>query len=406
MAVAAKSRTVVESLAQFDLAAHASSPVRSVAVSTLSDAQTLVYLGTQSGTLVLLQVVASPDASPPSVGDDARALPPPARQPGGGSVSFLRSAAVARESPVDSVHVLAEIGKVLVLSEGSLFLIDSLLAQPAKKIPPFKGISAIARRFRAGGATGGSDLSDYSVNALDNPSAGTRLLQKFGSGIRANGVKVKEAEQLRQQAEGSYIFAIVIGKRLVIADFSAISESLVVLREMQCMEGVKAMVWLDDSIMVGTVSEYILYSCITGQSGVIFSLPDVSSSPWLKLLRKEWKVLLLVDNVGVIVDSYGQPAGGSLVFRRGLESVAEVSSYVMVVKDGKMDVYHKKSGSCIQTLPFAGEGVGPCFVADEENANGNLVVVASPSKGRLFEPVGQGTRPWSGPVLLDPPDYS
>ncbi|KAL3739286.1 hypothetical protein ACJRO7_020658 [Eucalyptus globulus] len=384
-AAAAKSRTVVEPFAQFDLAAHARSPVRSVAVSTLSDAQTLVYLGTESGALALLQVVASPDASPPSLGDDARALPPaaaPTRQAGGGSgsVSFLRSVAVTRESPVDSVHVLAEIGKVLVLSEGSLFLVDSLLTQPTKRIPPFRGISAVARRFRAGGATGGSDLSDYSINASDNPSAGSRLLQKFGSGIRANGVKVKEAEQSRQQPEGSYIFAIVIGKRLVIADFSAISESLVVLREMQCVEGVKAMVWLDDSIMVGTASEYILYSCITGQSGVIFSLPDGSSSPRLKLLRKEWKVLLLVDNVGVIVDSYGQPAGGSLVFRRGLESVAEVSSYVMVVKDGKMDVYHKKSGSCIQTPPFAGEGVGPCFVADEENANGNLVVVASPSK--------------------------
>lgn len=384
MAVAAKSRTVVEPSAQFDLSGHSRSPVRSVALSTLSDAQTLVYLGTQSGTLLLLQVVAAASSSPTD------APPPPSSAlgggggGGGGSVSFLRSAAVARESPVDSVHVLAEIGKVLVLSDGCLFLIDSLLAQPAKKVPPFKGISAVARRFRAGGAAGGSDLSDYSMNASDNPSAGSRFLQKLGSGIRANGVKVKEAEQSRQQPEGSYIFAIVIGKRLVIADFSAISESLVVLREMQCVEGVKAMVWLDDSIMVGTHSGYILFSCITGQSGVIFSLPDVASLPRLKLLQREWKVLLLVDNVGVIVDSYGQPAGGSLVFRRGLESVAEVPSYVMVVKDGKMDVYHKKSGSCIQTLLFAGEGVGPCFVADEENANGNLVVVASPSKVRII----------------------
>ncbi|KAK8976824.1 hypothetical protein V6N11_047592 [Hibiscus sabdariffa] len=34
----------------------------------------------------------------------------------------------------------------------------------------------------------------------------------------------------------------------------------------------------------------------------------------------EWQVLLLVDNVGVIVDALGQPVGGSLVFSRNLLS--------------------------------------------------------------------------------------
>uniref|UniRef100_A0A6N2JYW1 CNH domain-containing protein n=1 Tax=Salix viminalis TaxID=40686 RepID=A0A6N2JYW1_SALVM len=155
---------------------------------------------------------------------------------------------------------------------------------------------------------------------------------------------------------------------------------LLVLKEMQCIDGVKTIVWINDSIIVGTVIGYSLFSCITGQSGVIFTLPDVSSLPFLKLLWKEKKVLLLVDNVGIIADEHGQPVGGSLVFRKGPDSVGELASYVIVVRDGKLELYHKKSGDRVQTVSFGSEGSGPCIVADEESGNGKLVAVATPTK--------------------------
>ncbi|KAG6638914.1 hypothetical protein CIPAW_10G065000 [Carya illinoinensis] len=145
------------------------------------------------------------------------------------------------------------------------------------------------------------------------------------------------------------------------------------------------MVWLDNSIIVGTVNGYSLFSCVTGQSGIIFTLPDVSSLPQLKLLWRDWKVLLLVDNVGVLVNTHGQPVGGSLVFRRGgPDSIGEISSYVGVVKDGNMELYHKKSGGCIQKVTFGGEGVGPCIVANEEVGGGKLLAVATPNKVLCF----------------------
>lgn len=364
-----KSPTVIEHSAQFDLStailhhSHSHSlphlPISCLAVSTISDSQTLIYIGVESGELLLFQFSSPPDSR---------------------NVSFLRSVLIARGSSVDSVHFLRESAKVLVQSNGLMFLVDSILSQPVKKVNSLKGVSVIARRFLSTSGMASSSLLDY-YSANDTENASSSFLQKLGSGIRTNGVKIKEsANQLQQPHEGSYLFAIITGKRLVLADFNSASGSFLILREFQCCDGVETMVWIDDSIIIGTSNGYTLFSCITGRSGVIFSLPDVSSSPRLKLLQKDWKVLLLVDNVGVIMDGHGQPVGGSLVFKRGLDSVADISLYVAVVKDGKMDLYHKKTGKCFQTVMFAGEGAGPCLVADEDNGNGNLLVVATPSK--------------------------
>ncbi|PKI68120.1 hypothetical protein CRG98_011716, partial [Punica granatum] len=354
MAVA-KSRTVVEPSAQFDLStATPNIQISSlVAASTPSDSQTLIYIGTKSGALVLLQLTE------------------------GNNLSFLRSVSIVQDSPVESLHVLSEAGKVLVLANGFLFLVDRLLLQPAKKVAPLKGVSVIARRCLSAGGTASSNLFDHPT---ESSSSSSRILQKFGSGIRANGVKIRESDQLAQQPGSGYVFAVVVGKRLIMGELNSSGGSFVILKEIQAIDGVRTMVWVDDSIIVGTINGYSMFSCVTGQSGVIFTLPDSSNPPRLNLLRKEWRVLLVVDNVGVMVDVNGQPVGGSLVFRHGLDSVTEISSCVAAVRDGKMDVYHKKSGRCIQTVMFAGDGVGGCFVTEEDTGNGNLIFVATPTK--------------------------
>ena len=45
-----------------------------------------------------------------------------------------------------------------------------------------------------------------------------------------------------------------------------------------------------------------------------------------------------------------------------------------------MEVYHKKSGRCIQSISFGGEGVGASVVADAEVGSGKLVAVGTPNK--------------------------
>lgn len=275
-----------------------------------------------------------------------------------------------------------------MLSAGFLYLVDSFLVQPPKRLGFLKGVSVFTKRLRSGEAES-SNLAETASNSPPGSSSSSsqRFLQKLGSGVMANGLKIKEPEHNR---EGSHVFAAVVGKRLVLIEIvlgkndqiiDALNVSYVILKEIPCIDGVLTMVWLNDSIICGTANGYSLISCVTGQSGVIFSLPDVTSPPRLKLLCKDWNVLLLVDNVGVLVNAHGQPVAGSIVFRSGPDSIGEISLYVVVVKDGKLDLYHKKSGTCIQTVSFGGEGVGgPCIIADEEDGNAKLVVVATPTK--------------------------
>ncbi|KAK7382866.1 hypothetical protein VNO80_01996 [Phaseolus coccineus] len=363
-------RVILEPHAQFDLTAHSrASSIRSLALATLPHARrhraAVLYVGTHSGTLFSLSVDT----------DDGDGAPNDAVLR---KLSFLRSVSVS-DAAVDCISVIEELGKVLLLSDGALFLVDSELSNRASKLSFSKGVSLVTRRrFRNGESEG------VGLGLGSGLGSGLGLFQK----LRMNSVKEGE-----MQSEGGCVFALVVGKRLIIAELvlgnrNGKSErddggggSLVVLKEIQCVDGVvSAMVWLNDSIVVGTVNGYRLISCVTGQSSVIFSLPDVSRPPRLKLLHKEWRVLLLVDNVGVIVDAHGQPVGGSLVFRNGLDSVGEIGSYVVVVSEGKIELYHKRYGGCVQVLPFGGEGVGRCVVASEEDRDGKLVVVATATK--------------------------
>ncbi|KAL1339262.1 hypothetical protein AAHE18_U022700 [Arachis hypogaea] len=377
--VSSMSRTVIEPLSQFDFSSHSrATTIRSLAVATSpSDPQhAFLYVGTYSGTLFSLSTNLNNSAS--SNGSDH-----PKHNGGTGESTFLHKLSFQRsvsvgDSPVESIFILVELGKVLVLSEGSLFLVDSELTNHAARLSFPKGVSVVARRVRSGAESEGSSEQASSSSG----GGGQRFLKRLGSGVRVNGLRVnKEGEA---HGEGNSVFAVVAGKRLLLVELvlgGGGTGSLVILKEIQFVDGViSTMVWLDDSIIVGTANGYSLISSVTGQSGVIFSLPDVSRPPRLKLLRKEWRVLLLVDNVGIIVDPHGQPVGGSLVFRHGLDSVGEISSYVVIVSDGKIELYHKRSGSCVQVLPFGGEGIGPCIVASEEDRGGKLVAVATATK--------------------------
>ncbi|EFH66797.1 hypothetical protein ARALYDRAFT_472531 [Arabidopsis lyrata subsp. lyrata] len=352
-----KSRAVVELTARFDLGGD--DKIRALSLSPISDSQTLVYLGTSSGSLILLSL------------DTLTNI-----------VSRLGSVSLSA-SPVESIFVLGEErGKVLALCNGYLFLMDSLLSQPTKRLGGvLKGINVVARRVR-GRDSSSTDLLPSEIST--DSSSSKKFLQLLGAGNLVNDVKGKDFPHDRVH-QGHYVFAVAIGERMLLIELQCdekegLSSSFVVLKEILGIGGIKTLVWLDDYVIAGTVKGYSLISCVTGQSGVIFTLPDVSGPPLLKLLCKEWKVLLLVDNVGVVVDTNGQPIGGSLVFQRRPDSVGELSFYLVTVGDGKMEIHQKKSGACVQSVSFGPQGCGPSLLAADEAGDGNLLAVTTLSK--------------------------
>lgn len=378
-----KSRTVLESLAQFDLSltslSLSSLPSFScVAIATLSDAPLVIYAGTDSGALLLLTLNPNFDATTTTIDADDN------------KVKLLRYVSISN-SGISSVHVVAQIGRILVLSGGFLYLVDLQLLQPVKRLGILKGVNVVSRRVCSTESGNASWIHEEGFSSSSS-SVGERLLKKLGGGVRSNGVRVRGFDSGGENHDGACLFVVAMVKKVVFIELNLGSGvhdrdvdghhgSMVVLKEMPCIDGVKTIAWLDDSLILGTDNAYSLMSCITGHVSLIFALPDMAASPCLKLLSKDKRVVLLVDNAGIIVDSHGQPVGGSLVFGCAPCSVAELSTYLVVAGNGKMELYHKRSGTCVQTLSFGGNvGTSNCFLADEEDVNGRFVVVAASSK--------------------------
>lgn len=398
-----KDRAVIEFFAEFDPARSAgfapSVPltIRCVSLFAASDSQTLVYIGTGGGKIIVVSLNLS-SASNPSPNPPAKANGNGKDSSGSGvdstkGVEFLKSVSVSNRL-IESIHVLPEIGRVLVLSDGFLFLLDLLLAQPARKLGFIKDVTAVCKRIPCPESSSSDPLGDGAAKG-DILTPGQKFLQRLGGGIRANGIGSRISEPQREGAN-SCIIAAAAGKRLVMMELlltgssDMLSDSggvSVLLKEILGIDGVRTMAWLGDSIIVGTSDGYTLFSASAGKSSPIFMLPDSSGPPRLKSLWRSKEVLLLVDNVGVTVNGLGQPVGGSLILQYVPESIAEMSSYVIVARDGRVDLYRKKTGASVQSLSFAKGGVGPCIVANDDRGNGEVVVIATPYKALCFRKV-------------------
>ncbi|XP_016560408.2 vacuolar sorting protein 3 isoform X2 [Capsicum annuum] len=315
------SRNVLELFAGLNPSIPQLPPIRSLAITTNSDSQTLVFVGTVSGDVISL-----------------------ALSPNSGLSLHLRVNIIGK--PVTSIHVITHIRKLIVLSDGFIYLLDLNSLEPIQKLSLLKNVNVVSKRFFS-----------------------------------------RRNEEIKGKEDGCF-FAASVGKKLVLVEL-VLSGSPVILKEVQgdFADGIMCVSWVDESVIFGTRSAYYLYSYASGQCGMIFSLPDPSVLPRMKLLAKECKVMLMVDNVGVIVDSEGQPVGGSLVFREASETMGEIGAYVVVIRSGKLELYHKKSGNYVQRVQFVGEVGNPCVVADEEDGRGKLVAVAAGSKVMCYRKV-------------------
>lgn len=393
-----KNRTVLEAFAEFHpskgaFLSSANSPlvICSLSVCTSPDgSESQIYVGTLDGSVLLLSLLSSSVAVPskqngaPHDEDAGEMGRSDTSSPA--NIAVAQSASVGR-SPVEVIQVFPEIGRLIVLSEGFLFLMDVLLLQPAQRLA-ISGATALSRRLVCSDLAS-SDPLGHVASKSEKFGAGQRFLQKLGGGNRANGVRSK-VHVGQRAGEVKCFLAVAAGRKLVLLELS-LQEGTnrdtteyggvsVLSKEILGVEGVQTIAWLDDSIIVGTTGGYALFSTTTGQSTPLFSLPEFSGPPQLKPLFKSKEALLFVDNVGIVVNSFGQPVGGSLVFQQVPDSITEVPPYIIVSGDGWVDLYRKNTGICVQSASYPKGNGRPCLVASDDLGAGQLVAVATPIK--------------------------
>ena len=363
-----KNRNVLEAFAEFDpsQAASASSADSPVVICSLavypSANQVQIYAGTLGGLVILLSLSSSPDAAPSKEIEERKEV-----------VKWVS----LEKSPVEAIQVFSEIGSLVALSNGFLFLLDLLLLHPVQKLN-ISGATVISKRLDCDEFASSDPLGLSSLNSES-------FLRRLSGGKRANGVKSKSL--MKNGGELKCFLAVISVRKLVLLELSlpeANEKSVsVFFKEMVGIEGIKTVAWLDDSVIVGNSSGYALFSTSTGIYTPLFSLPTFSGPPQLKPLFRSKEALLFVDNVGIIVNSFGQPVGGSLVFHKVPDSITEVPPYIAVSGDGWMDLYRKKTGICVQSSFYPKSNGRPCLVGSDDLGYQQLVVVATPFKVKI-----------------------
>jgi hypothetical protein len=251
------------------------------------------------------------------------------------SPEFLRLIPIGstpRPISVSAIVPLPSVARVLLLADGLLLLADPLLARPVRRLGSLRNVAAVA---------------------ASSPSPSSCSL------------------------------AVAVGKKLLVIDLTLREADDLEFKTREIaagdgVEGISVLAWVgEDSVFAGSASGYSFFSSGgTGQQVDIFALPESAGSPRIRPLSGGEEVMLLVDNVGVVVNRFGQPAGSSFVFNSRPDCIAEVFPYVLVARESKLDVYRRRNGVHLQTVPIARSGSGVLTVASDDE----VVVIATAYK--------------------------
>uniref|UniRef100_A0A8R7JVG2 CNH domain-containing protein n=1 Tax=Triticum urartu TaxID=4572 RepID=A0A8R7JVG2_TRIUA len=230
------------------------------------------------------------------------------------SPEFPRLLPIGATRPVSAILPLPSVARVLVLADGMLLLADPLLVRPVRRLGSLRGVAAVAAAQHA------------------SPSSSCSLAVAVGKRLLVLDLALREADELEVQTR-----EIAAG-----------------------VEGISALAWVgDDSVFAGTALGYSLFFSSgggTGQRVDIFTLLESAGAPRIRLLSGGQEAMLLVDNAGVVVDRSGQPVGSSFVFNSRPDCIVEVFPCVVVAAESKVDVYRRRNGVHLQTVPIARRG--------------------------------------------------
>ncbi|XP_057829008.2 vacuolar sorting protein 3 isoform X2 [Cryptomeria japonica] len=345
---------------------------RSAALRKLSHNQILIYIGTENGKIILL-------SWDPCSSDSV----------------LLACRAVGRHA-VKGIYPLQESNIVAVLAGEFVLLMDGFLHDSLRPLPFTKGASAMTTRLLSPGQKEGEGEGEGDGHGEEGEGEVSRQAHGFLHKIGRTNRKVSANKLGFGRKSQTSQLAVAAGRRLFLCEVDSEQkgegERDIVVREIACPEGVVSMGWVDNSIIVGTQDGYALIALGEeeeegdgrsrgkgkGRANLspIFALPDAAPPPLLKCFHGDRELLLIVDNVGIVVNVSGQPTAGSVVFKVSPDSIGQTGPYVVTAKNGQVEVYHRKTGFRVQSLSLTVSGHS--VIADD--IDGKFVVVATQSK--------------------------
>lgn len=298
-----------------------------------------IFAGTATG--VVLRLVLSDSSSQAS---EAKGL------------EVAAQATVGKQA-VQALVLLPELKRIAVLCGGQVLLLD-MGALDAQIVLPAKGALFLVRD---------SKLSSQKSSR----SSGKSCRLALATATRLLLLELRQAETLPQRTVGGKNMQSSIGAKI--------------LREWPGLDSFQALAWLGDVLIVAMRGQYVLISLKDNNALQLFALPsDSLQKPLIKVLPSSSEAVLVALQVGVVVNSTGQPSGNSLLFTAPPLVLGYSAPFIVSAQpEGGLEVHHRATGALVQALSFPSRNNIASCISDDDS--GGLLVVATADQLWMLE---------------------
>ncbi|KAK9806735.1 hypothetical protein WJX72_000925 [[Myrmecia] bisecta] len=256
------------------------------------------------------------------------------------------------KKPINAICHLETAGRLAITCDGELVLLDHESLE-GNRVPGIKGVTAIALDTKSGYPP------RLAVASRTNKKSVRVLVYEVLAGADA---------------------ASPFGSTALCIAQTELNEPL----------SVKAMAWLGKRIVVCTSLRYMLLQPFTGAYTQLFALPEDAPSPTLVVpIPSATLSLLLMDQVGIVIDASGHPTHSALTFPSAPTALAVAGLYVLAACEEGVHIYERSTASWVQSLPYP-DGLRPApgqQLLTAHNLKGTCVLVAGFRKIWMYKPI-------------------
>mmetsp|Transcript_12664 Transcript_12664/g.35634 ORF Transcript_12664/g.35634 Transcript_12664/m.35634 type:complete len:943 (+) Transcript_12664:317-3145(+) len=156
----------------------------------------------------------------------------------------------------------------------------------------------------------------------------------------------------------------------------------------------RRLAWTGGSVIAATNYRYLVVSLRDGSLTHLFDLPGSVGSasprpPMLAPFPASATAMLLMEQVGLVVNSEGNPTGGTLAFPSEPLAFAQCGIYILALCSDGVTIYEQATAAPVQTIAcsLSDEG-GEAWASAAGTSTGSCVATASRRCVRLLQPVG------------------